>query len=116
MIIGLGVDLDRDRLGMPTPAHLALLPDRTREIARIVAGLHTILSVEEVSIVTGSTVLPVRTRIADLTDLHRLLVEHIWPLEGIPTVETTLAVATETVPDFSAHLIDQAGSTGSTGA
>ncbi|MCM3487566.1 Lrp/AsnC family transcriptional regulator [Kocuria rosea] len=116
VIRGFGVDIDWARLGMPTLAHIALLTDKTREIARIVAELHTIPFVEEVSIVTGSTDLLVRARIADLTDLHRLLVEHIWPIEGIQKVETTLAVATETVPDFAGNLIDQLDAPGPVGA
>lgn len=99
------VDIDWARLGLPTLAQIALLTDKTQHIESVVARLREVERIEEVSIVTGSTDLLVRARVADLTDLRRLLVERIWPIEGIQRVETTLAVETIPVPGFAASLL-----------
>jgi Lrp/AsnC family leucine-responsive transcriptional regulator len=105
VIRGFTVDIDWASLGLPTLIHISLLTDRTRDIAHIVGELRSIDRVEEISIVTGGTDLLVRARIADLTDLRRLLVDHIWKIDGIQRVETTLAVQTETIPTFAATLL-----------
>lgn len=99
------VDIDWARLGLPTLAQIALLTDKTQHIENVVARLREVERIEEVSIVTGSTDLLVRARVADLTDLRRLLVEKIWPIEGIQRVETTLAVETIQVPEFATNLL-----------
>lgn len=99
------VDIDWARLGLPTLAQIALLTDKTQHIENVVARLREVERIEEVSIVTGSTDLLVRARVTDLTDLRRLLVEKIWPIEGIQRVETTLAVETIQVPEFATNLL-----------
>lgn len=99
------VNIDWARLGLPTLAQIALLTDKTQHIENVVARLREVERIEEVSIVTGSTDLLVRARVADLTDLRRLLVEKIWPIEGIQCVETTLAVETIQVPEFATNLL-----------
>lgn len=103
------VDVDWARLGLPTLTHIALLTDKTRHIEQVVRALRAVDRVEEISIVTGSTDLLVRARVADLADLRQLLVDHIWPIEGIQRVETTLAVETEQAPDFLARLLGPKG-------
>jgi Lrp/AsnC family leucine-responsive transcriptional regulator len=105
VIRGFTVDIDWARLGLPTLTHIALLTDKTRNIEHIVRELHRIERVEEISIVTGSTDLLVRARVRDLEDLRRLLVERIWPIEGIQRVETTLAVETQVSPDHATILL-----------
>ena len=92
VIRGFTVDIDWAVLGVPTLAHISLLTDKSSRIETIVGELRTIDRVEEVSIVTGATDLLVRARVADLTELRQLLVEHIWPIAGVQRVETTLAV------------------------
>ncbi|MGC5585852.1 Lrp/AsnC family transcriptional regulator [Ornithinimicrobium sp. W1665] len=105
------VDIDWARLGMPTLAHISLLTDKSSHIEQIVATLRTVERVEEISIVTGSTDLLVRARVADLTELRQLLVEHIWPIPGIQRVETTLAVQTVQAPQFVDSLLEHAPAT-----
>jgi DNA-binding Lrp family transcriptional regulator len=51
-----------------------------------VAKTPTSFTTERDEIVTGSTDLLVRARVADLRDLRQLLVEHIWPITGIQRV------------------------------
>lgn len=99
------VDIDWAKLGLPTLAQIALLTDKTQHIENIVTRLREVDRIEEISIVTGTTDLLVRARVADLTDLRRLLVEKIWPVEGIQRVETTLAVETIPIPGFTANLL-----------
>jgi Lrp/AsnC family leucine-responsive transcriptional regulator len=105
VVRGFTVDIDWAALGMPTLAHISLLTDKSSHIETIVAALRTIDRVEEISIVTGSTDLLVRARVADLTELRQLLVEHIWPIAGVQRVETTLAVETVRAPGFVAGLL-----------
>lgn len=107
VIRGFTVDIGWARLGLPTLAHISLLTDKTSHIEQIVAELRILEGVEEISIVTGSTDLLVRARVADLTDLRRLLVEHIWPIAGIQRVETTLAVETVRAPQFVSGLLER---------
>ena len=71
----------------------------------MVAELRLIDRVEEISIVTGTTDLLVRARVADLADLRRLLMQGIWSIQSVERVETTVAVETETVPTFTENLI-----------
>ncbi len=107
VIRGFTVDIDWATLGLPTLAHISLLTDKTSHIEQIVDELRSIDRVEEISIVTGSTDLLVRARVADLTELRQLLVEHIWPIAGIQRVETTLAVETLRAPRFVTGLLEQ---------
>ncbi len=107
VIRGFTVDIDWASLGLPTLAHISLLTDKTSHIEQIVDELRSIDRVEEISIVTGSTDLLVRARVADLTELRQLLVEHIWPIAGIQRVETTLAVETVRAPRFVTGLLEQ---------
>ena len=111
VIRGFTVDIDWERLGLPTLAHISLLTDKSSHIEQIVGELRNIDRVEEISIVTGSTDLLVRARVADLTELRQLLVEHIWPLAGIQRVETTLAVETVRAPRFVTRLLEQSPAT-----
>lgn len=107
MIRGFTVDIDWARLGLPTLAYISLLTDKTSHIEQIVDALRSIDRVEEISIVTGSTDLLVRARVADLTELRQLLLEQIWPIAGIQRVETALAVETVRAPRFVAGLLEQ---------
>lgn len=106
VIRGFTVDFDWACLGLPTLAHIALLTDKTSHIEQVVDELSNIDRVEEISIVTGATDLLVRARVADLTELRQLLVEHIWPIAGIQRVETTLAVQTVRAPRFASGLLE----------
>lgn len=106
VIRGFTVDIDWDRLGVPTLAHISLLTDKSSHIETIVNALRDVDRVEEISIVTGATDLLVRARVADLSELRQLLVEHIWPIDGIQRVETTLAVETVRAPRFVAGLLE----------
>jgi DNA-binding Lrp family transcriptional regulator len=107
VIRGFTVDIDWACLGLPTLTHISLMTDKTRHIEHIVSALRKIDRVEEISIVTGATDLLVRARVANLTDLRRLLVEQIWPIDGIQRVETTLAMETQRAPGFITTLLDQ---------
>jgi Lrp/AsnC family transcriptional regulator, leucine-responsive regulatory protein len=111
VIRGFTVDIDWARLGLPTLAHISLLTDKSSHIEQIVGELRSIDRVEEISIVTGATDLLVRARVADLTELRQLLVEHIWPIAGIQRVETTLAVETVRAPRFTTGLLEHGPST-----
>lgn len=95
------VDIDWAQLGLPTLTHIALLTDKTSHIDHIVRALRAVDRVEEISIVTGTVDLLVRVRVTDLADLRTLLVDHIWPIRGIQRVETTLAVETHRIPQFT---------------
>ena len=81
------------------------LSSKARGIEHVVAELRLIDRVEEISIVTGTTDLLVRARVADLADLRQLLVQGIWAIQGVERVETTVAVETEAVPTFTENLI-----------
>jgi Lrp/AsnC family transcriptional regulator, leucine-responsive regulatory protein len=111
VIRGFTVDIDWARLGLPTLTHISLLTDKTSHIEQIVDELRSIDRVEEISIVTGSTDLLVRARVANLTELRQLLVEHIWPIAGVQRVETTLAVETVRAPRFVAGLLEHVPAT-----
>ncbi len=100
------VDIDWALVGMPTLTHISLQTNKARDIEHVAAALRTIDRVEEISIVTGAHDLLVRARVADLADLRRLLVERIWPIEGIERVETTVALDTESVSGFTGNLLD----------
>lgn len=114
VIRGFTVDIDWARLGLPTLAHISLLTDKSSHIEQIVDELRNIDRVEEISIVTGATDLLVRARVADLTELRQLLVEHIWPIAGVQRVETTLAVETVRAPHFTSALLKHGPATGGT--
>jgi len=108
VIRGFTADIDWARLGVPTLAHISLQTDKSSRIETILGALRTIDRVEEISIVTGSTDLLVRARVADLTELRQLLVEGIWPIAGIQRVETVLAVETLRAPRFVPRLLARA--------
>jgi Lrp/AsnC family transcriptional regulator, leucine-responsive regulatory protein len=112
VVRGFTVDIDWARLGLPTLAHISVLTDKTSHIEQIVDELRSLDRVEEISIVTGSTDLLVRARVADLTELRELLVEHIRPIAGVQRVETTLAVETVQAPRFVTGLLDHCPATG----
>jgi Lrp/AsnC family leucine-responsive transcriptional regulator len=115
VIRGFTVDLDWALLGVPTLAHISLLTDKSSHIETIVDELRRVDRVEEISIVTGSTDLLVRARVADLAELRQLLVEHIWPIAGVQRVETTLAVETVRAPEFVSGLLGPGPVTGAAG-
>jgi Lrp/AsnC family leucine-responsive transcriptional regulator len=114
VVRGFTVDIDWARLGLPTVAHISLLTDKSSHIEQIVDELRGIERVEEISIVTGTTDLLVRARVADLIELRQLLVEHIWPIPGIQRVETALAVETVRAPRFVAGLLEHGPATRTT--
>lgn len=99
------VDIDWAALGMPTLTHISLQVDKARDIDHVVTELRQLDRVEEISIVTGTTDLLVRARVADLADLRQLLVQGIWAIQGVERVESTVAVETETVPTFTENMI-----------
>jgi DNA-binding Lrp family transcriptional regulator len=111
VIRGFTVDIDWALLGVPTVAHISLLTDKSSHIETILGELRGIERVEEVSIVTGATDLLVRARVADLTELRQLLVEHIWPIAGVQRVETALAVQTERAPGFVVGMLSRGRAT-----
>jgi Lrp/AsnC family leucine-responsive transcriptional regulator len=105
VIRGYTVSIDWSCLGFVT-CYLAVSAMQGAEQGPVMAALHRLPEVEEVIIITGSLDLLARVRVQDHAHLRRLLLEHVWQIDGVQRTETFLSLGEMPAKDFTADLLE----------
>lgn len=92
VIRGYTVSVDWSALGYVN-CYLAVTAAQGADQAPIMTALNSLPEVEGISVVTGSLDMLVRMRVRDHAHLRRLLLQHIWNIEGLQRTETFLSLA-----------------------
>jgi DNA-binding Lrp family transcriptional regulator len=105
VIRGYTVSIDWSLLGFVT-CYLAVSAMQGAEQAPVMAALHQLPEVEEVIVITGSLDMLARVRVRDHNHLRRLLLEHVWQIEGVQRTETFLSLAEMPTKEMAASLLE----------
>jgi Lrp/AsnC family leucine-responsive transcriptional regulator len=105
VIRGYTVAIDWSALGFVT-CYLAVSASQGAEQGPVMAALHQLPEVEEVIVITGSLDMLARVRVRDHAHLRRLLLEHVWQIEGVQRTETFLSLAEMPAKDMTAALLE----------
>jgi Lrp/AsnC family leucine-responsive transcriptional regulator len=105
VIRGYTVSIDWSVLGFVT-CYLAVSAMQGAEQGPVMAALHQLPEVEEVIVITGSLDMLARVRVRDHAHLRRLLVEHVWQIEGVQRTETFLSLAEMPSKEMTASLLE----------
>jgi Lrp/AsnC family transcriptional regulator, leucine-responsive regulatory protein len=105
VIRGYTVSIDWSALGYVT-CYLAVSAMQGAEQGLVMAALHQLPEVEEVIVITGSLDMLARVRVRDHGHLRRLLLEHVWQIDGVQRTETFLSLAEMPTKDMTASLLD----------
>jgi DNA-binding Lrp family transcriptional regulator len=92
VIRGYTLAIDWSMLGFAT-CYLAVSAVQGADQGTVMAELHRLPEVEEVIVITGALDMLARVRVRDHTHLRRLLLEHVWQIEGVQRTETFLSLA-----------------------
>jgi DNA-binding Lrp family transcriptional regulator len=104
VIRGYTVAIDWSALGYTT-CYLAVSAMQGAEQGPVMAALHQLPEVEEVIVITGSLDMLARVRVKDHAHLRRLLLEHVWQIDGVQRTETFLSLAEMPVKDLTGSLL-----------
>ena len=104
VIRGYGVSIDWSALGYVT-CYLAVSAMQGAEQGPVMAALHQLPEVEEVIVITGSLDMLARVRVSDHAHLRRLLLEHVWQIDGVQRTETFLSLAEMPAKEITASLL-----------
>jgi DNA-binding Lrp family transcriptional regulator len=104
VIRGYTVSIDWSALGYVT-CYLAVSAMQGAEQGPVMAALHQLPEVEEVIVITGSLDMLARVRVSDHAHLRRLLLEHVWQIDGVQRTETFLSLAEMPAKDITARLL-----------
>ena len=105
VIRGYTVSIDWSLLGFVT-CYLAVSAVQGAEQAPVMAALHELPEVEEVIVITGSLDMLARVRVRDHTHLRRLLLEHVWQIDGVQRTETFLSLAEMPSKEMTENLLE----------
>jgi DNA-binding Lrp family transcriptional regulator len=105
VIRGYTIAIDWSALGFVT-CYLAVSAIQGAELGPVMAALHRLPEVEEVIVITGSLDMLARVRVRDHADLRRLLLEHVWQIEGVQRTETFLSLAEMPAKEMAAALLE----------
>jgi len=105
VIRGYTVAIDWSALGYVT-CYLAVSAMQGAEQGPVMAALHQLPEVEEVIVITGSLDMLARVRVRDHAHLRRLLLEHVWQIDGVQRTETFLSLAEMPAKDMTTSLLD----------
>jgi DNA-binding Lrp family transcriptional regulator len=105
VIRGYTVSIDWSALGYVT-CYLAVSAMQGAEQGPVMAALNELPEVEEVIVITGSLDMLARVRVRDHGHLRRLLLEHVWQIDGVQRTETFLSLAEMPVKDLTASLLE----------
>lgn len=98
------VSLNWAVLGYMT-CYLAVSAMQGAEQGPIMSALDGLPEVEEVSVITGSLDMLARVRVRDHGHLRRLLLEHVWQIDGVQRTETFMSLAELPVKDLVASML-----------
>jgi DNA-binding Lrp family transcriptional regulator len=104
VIRGYTVSIDWAVLGYLT-CYLAVSATRDADQGRLMAALHALPEVEDVTVITGSLDMLIRLRVRDHVHLRRFLLEHVWQIDGVQRTETFLSLAELPNKDVAAALL-----------
>ena len=104
VIRGYTLSIDWSALGYVT-CYLAVSAMQGAEQGPVMAALHQLPEVEEVIVITGSLDMLARVRVSDHGHLRRLLLEHVWQIDGVQRTETFLSLAEMPAKDMTAKLL-----------
>ncbi len=92
VIRGYTVSVDWATLGLPVEVHIPIIIAPGADLERIVSDLKDIPELASLDVVTGVYDLMTRFRLKDHLHLQRLLLEKIWPIDGLQRIETFLSL------------------------
>ena len=105
VVRGYTVAIDWSVLGYVT-CYLAVSAMQGAEQGPVMAALHELPEVEEVIVITGSLDMLAKVRVRDHAHLRRLLLEHVWQIDGVQRTETFLSLAEMPGKDLTAGLLE----------
>ncbi len=92
VIRGYTVSVDWATLGLPVEVHIPIIIAPGADLERIVSDLKEIPELSSLDVVTGVYDLMTSFRLRDHLHLQRLLLEKIWPIDGLQRIETFLSL------------------------
>jgi len=92
VIRGYTVTVDWAALGYPVLVHIPMIVAPGADLTRILTDLHDIPELDELLAITGTYDLIARFRLRDHAHLQELLLEDLWPIEGLQRIETFLSL------------------------
>ncbi|WNM27327.1 Lrp/AsnC family transcriptional regulator [Demequina capsici] len=92
VIRGYTVSVDWATLGLPVEVYIPIIIAPGADLERIVTDLKRIPELASLDVVTGVYDLMTRFRLRDHLHLQRLLLERIWPIDGLQRIETFLSL------------------------
>ncbi|MDQ1695994.1 MAG: Lrp/AsnC family transcriptional regulator, leucine-responsive regulatory protein [Frankiaceae bacterium] len=104
VIRGYTVSIDWAVLGYVT-CYLAVSATQGAEQGLVMEALHRLPEVEDVIVITGALDMLARVRVRDHGHLRRLLLEHVWQIEGVQRTETFLSLAEMPSKDLTTTLL-----------
>jgi Lrp/AsnC family transcriptional regulator, leucine-responsive regulatory protein len=104
VIRGYTVSIDWSTLGY-VMCYLAVTAMQGAEQGKVMAALHRLPEVEEVIVITGSLDMLARVRVRDHVHLRKLLLDHIWQIDGVQRTETFLSLAEMPQKDITGSLL-----------
>ncbi|MEW1722039.1 Lrp/AsnC family transcriptional regulator [Streptomyces sp. NPDC093109] len=107
VIRGYTVSVDWAALGFPVLVYIPISIAPGADLAQILTTLRAIPELEELTAVTGTYDLMARFRLRDHTHLQTLLLEDLWPVEGLQRIETFLSLGEVPAPGLLDRLLDQ---------
>ncbi|PWJ52750.1 transcriptional regulator, AsnC family [Quadrisphaera granulorum] len=103
VIRGYTVSVDWAALGFPVLVHIPMIVAPGADLTQILTDLHDIPELDELIAVTGTYDLIARFRLRDHAHLQQLLLEDLWPIDGLQRIETFLSLGEVT----STSLLDR---------
>jgi len=86
------IEVDWGALGFPMLVVIPMKFAANADPLRIMTELRQIPSLTEILILTGAHDMMARFRVRDHADLQRLLLERIWAIDGLESVETMISL------------------------
>jgi len=92
VIRGYTLSVDWAALGFPVLVYIPMSVAPGADLANILTALRNIPEIEELIAVTGTYDLIARFRLRDHAHLQAVLLEELWPIEGLQRIETFLSL------------------------
>jgi DNA-binding Lrp family transcriptional regulator len=105
VIRGYGVRIDWDTVGFPMAVYLTITALQGYEQSKLVEQLAKIPELEHLDIVTGGIDMLARFRVRDHAHLRKLLMEHVWRIDGVQRTETSLSIVEIEAKNIVAELL-----------
>jgi DNA-binding Lrp family transcriptional regulator len=105
VIRGYTITVDWAALGYPVLVYIPMIIAPGAGLAQIMAQLREIPELDELLVVTGTYDLMARFRLRDHAHLQQLLLDDLWPVNGLQRIETFLSLGEVPLGDVVAKLV-----------